>query len=216
MKNGTVGLMENDKQAFLCYYEWEEVLRKCSPEDGMELILACFLFARTGKIEQFKNPDLEKVFPFMRNAITRDTEKYEEKRKARSENAEKGGIQKEINRIMKESDDDSIVAQQYDSIIKYFEDMGGTEWEAKKFIIFNNNRNWRFKGTPFKNWKQAAKKWHDTEREVREKPGKKKNGFTDMKLKHNYDYVAIEEAVLNQPLFECEYYDESLESNTDI
>lgn len=189
--------MENDKQAFLCYLEWEEVLRKCSPEDGMELILACFVFARTGKTEKFKNPDLEMVFPFMRNAIARDTEKYEGKRKAIHENAEKGGIQKEINRIMKESDDDSIVNRQYDSILKYFEDMGGTEWEAKKFIIFNNNRNWNFAGTPFKDWKEAAEKWHKTERESHEKQGKKKNSFTDMKLKHNFDYEAHEIALLN-------------------
>ena len=186
--------MENDRQAFLFYFKYAEVHRKLPPEESQELLLATIDFAKTGKTPEFTHQNLEYIFLIIRDDLERDRKKYEENRKVRKKNGQKGGIQKEYNKLLNSENDKN---QLYDSIIKHFIGIGGTEYEAKKFILFNDKNKWTFNGR-FKDWQEAAEAWHKLERRNEtEKPGKNKHTFTDMKLKHNWDYADLEKQVLN-------------------
>lgn len=190
--------MENDKQSFVFYCDWLEVFKneECSREDIIELLEACVNFVKTGQTSELKNPFFEGAFIFMRNAIARDTAKYEDKRKKRKESGQKGGIQKQINRSKKNKENISNEKPDYDSIYKLFLAIGGTEREVKEFIEFNDNNNWSFNGY-YEKWEEAAEAWHKMERN---KPGKNKHSFTDMALTHNWDFKDHERQLLNQQI----------------
>lgn len=207
MKNGMVGLMEKDRPAFLFYFKYAEVHRKLPPEESQELLLATIDFAQTGKTPNFKHHNLEYIFPLIKDDLEKDRKKYEEIRKARTKNGQRGGIQKEYNKFLNNENDKK---QLHDSIIKHFIKIGGSEIEAKKFIIFNEKNKWTFNGR-FKEWQEAAEAWHKLERrENTEKPGSKRHTFTDMALKHNWNYDELEKQMLNLQIEERE--DESSES----
>lgn len=78
-----------EKKGFILYYDWEEYFDALeSTEEVGELILALFAFAKRGEVEQFTGA-LKMAFTMMTRTIARDSEKWEQECKNRSEAARK-------------------------------------------------------------------------------------------------------------------------------
>lgn len=78
-----------EKKGFILYYDWEEYFDALeSTEEVGELILALFAFAKRGEVEQFTGA-LKMAFTMMTRTIARDSEKWEQECKNRSEAAVK-------------------------------------------------------------------------------------------------------------------------------
>lgn len=80
-----------EKKSFILYHSYENQLRLLSLEDRGRLITAIFEYDRTGIPPQGLPPVVEMALSFIRTALDRDREEYEEVSRRNSENGKKGG-----------------------------------------------------------------------------------------------------------------------------
>lgn len=80
-----------EKQSFIVYYEWEEMLQFMSDSQIAELLRAIFAYAKRGEPPKFSTPLLNTTFCVIKFAIDRDKEKYMQRSAINSLNGQKGG-----------------------------------------------------------------------------------------------------------------------------
>ena len=88
--------MRNEKKSFVLYNSYYTQLELLTMEERGELITAIFLYEKTGTY-----PDLSRVvnmaFSYIKDALDRDREAYEERCRKNSENGKKGGRPRKNN-----------------------------------------------------------------------------------------------------------------------
>ena len=82
------------KKSFLVYFDWEDPLQELSNEELGELFRAMFTYAKYGELIELEHRSLKLVFGFIKSALDRDKESYEERCRKNAENASKGGKKK--------------------------------------------------------------------------------------------------------------------------
>ena len=82
------------KKSFLVYFDWEAPIQELSNEELGELFRAMFNYAKHGELIDFEHRSLKLVFGFIKSAIDRDKDAYEERCRKNAENASKGGKKK--------------------------------------------------------------------------------------------------------------------------
>lgn len=80
-----------EKQSFIIYYEWEEMLKYMTDSQSAEILRAMFSYAKRGEIPEFSSPLLNTTFCVIKYAIDRDNEKYKQRSAVNSQNGKKGG-----------------------------------------------------------------------------------------------------------------------------
>lgn len=85
------------KKSFLVYFDWEAPIQELSNEELGELFRAMFNYAKHGELIDFEHRSLKLVFGFIKSAIDRDKDAYEERCRKNAENASKGGKKKAEN-----------------------------------------------------------------------------------------------------------------------
>ncbi len=80
-----------EKQSFIIYYEWEEMLQFMTDSQIAETLRAMFSYAKRGEIPEFSSPLLNTTFCVIKYAIDRDSEKYKQRSAVNSQNGKKGG-----------------------------------------------------------------------------------------------------------------------------
>ena len=75
------------RKSFLVYFDWEAPLQELTNEELGELFRAMFIYAKHGELIEFEHRSLKLVFGFIKSAIERDKNAYEEKCRKNSENA---------------------------------------------------------------------------------------------------------------------------------
>lgn len=78
-----------EKKSFVFYHEWGAVLKKLSPEDIGNVVLALLDYSENGTIPQQLSPIADIVFTAFKPAIDRDIESWENTCKRNSENIKK-------------------------------------------------------------------------------------------------------------------------------
>ncbi len=78
-----------EKQSFVVYYEWEEMLQFMTDSQIAEILRAMFSYAKRGKTPEFSSPLLNTTFCVIKYAIDRDSEAYANRCKKNSENIAK-------------------------------------------------------------------------------------------------------------------------------
>ena len=80
-----------EKQSFIIYYEWEEMLQYMTDSQIAEILRAMFSYTKRGETPKFSSPLLNTTFCVIKYAIDRDNEKYKQRSAANSQNGKKGG-----------------------------------------------------------------------------------------------------------------------------
>lgn len=80
-----------NKKSFLVYFDWEEPLQTLQKDELGELFLNMLHYAKTGEELEFESFSAKVVFCFIKSAIDRDKEAYEERCRKNAENGSKGG-----------------------------------------------------------------------------------------------------------------------------
>ena len=78
-------------KSFVMYKEWTAHISLLTNEETGRLMKAVFHFVETGEATPLGDRAMEIIFNMMRECITRDSEKWEETRRIRSECGAKGG-----------------------------------------------------------------------------------------------------------------------------
>ena len=120
--------MTNDKNSFILYSEYSELISELSNEDAGELFKAIFKYVSTGEASNL-NGAAKIVFITIRQALDRNAIKYEEKRQKLKENGKKGGRPKKDSALDKYEDEKFLSENQ-----KVFS-------ESKKSLYVNVNAN---------------------------------------------------------------------------
>ena len=90
------------KKSFIVYLDWQEPLSYLDNTEFGELFRALFSYVESGVLPKFSNNTLKAAFYFMKNALDRDDEKYENICKRNAENGKKGGRPKKQT-VLKET-----------------------------------------------------------------------------------------------------------------
>ena len=82
-----------EKNSFILYHDYEEHIKLLSNEQRGVLLTALFAYSRSRTLPAFdRDPALAMAFSFIRAAIDRDNEKYQERCRKNAENVkERGG-----------------------------------------------------------------------------------------------------------------------------
>lgn len=80
-----------EKQSFIVYYEWEEMLKFMTNAQIAEIFCAMFSYAKRGETPEFSSPLLNSTFCVIKYALDRDWEKYKQRSSINSLNGKKGG-----------------------------------------------------------------------------------------------------------------------------
>lgn len=80
-----------EKQSFIVYYEWEEMLKFMTNAQIAEIFCAMFSYAKRGETPEFSSPLLNSTFCVIKYALDRDWEKYKQRSAINSLNGQKGG-----------------------------------------------------------------------------------------------------------------------------
>ncbi len=83
-----------EKKSFLVYFDWENPFNCLDDESLGKVFRAIMKYAKHGEEPQFTDPTLTIIFSFVKTAIDRDRDAYEEKCRKNSENAKKGASAK--------------------------------------------------------------------------------------------------------------------------
>ena len=84
-------MSKKEKKSFVLYLSYANTLRLLTIKERGELITAIFDYEETGLEPQWLSPTVTIAFSFIRDALDRDREAYEEVCRKRSENGKKGG-----------------------------------------------------------------------------------------------------------------------------
>ena len=91
-------MARQEKKSFILYESYETQFGLLSLEQRGELITAIFAYERSGIPPEGLSPVVEMAFSFIRGALDRDREEYEEVSRRNSENGKKGGRPKKTEK----------------------------------------------------------------------------------------------------------------------
>ena len=103
------------KKSFVLYHDNREQIELLSDEQAGRLLKALMQYSECGIVPDFSDPMLKMVFSFLASQIRRDTEKYEETCRKRSENGKKGGASTKNKNAAKTSKSRQKQAKQADN-----------------------------------------------------------------------------------------------------
>lgn len=90
--------MAKEKQSFIIYKDWNELLLTLNDEQTGRLFKGIFDYQCNGNLPDFEDDlQIKGIFSFFRKSFINDNEKYEETCKKNSENGKKGGRPKQTN-----------------------------------------------------------------------------------------------------------------------
>ena len=84
-------MAKKQRNSFIMYYDWWEIIDMLSMEQRGVLLTAVFKYTKYGIIDEDMSADIKMAFHIFRLVFDRDKETYEEKCKANAENGKKGG-----------------------------------------------------------------------------------------------------------------------------